>query len=250
MTLEMSVGIPKILGHIWIGNRPCPTKWMETWKSAHPGWTYKLYDNSFLRSYDFETRRQINEYLKRGQYAGVSDLMRLEILYAFGGFLPEADSICRKNTDTLFPEPRAYTVYENEMVRGKLVSPILACEPRNTFVRALIDEIKTVPPSQLDEPWISTGNLFVAKMIERLNPDITIFPSYYFIPIHFTGVVYNGLEQIYAKQMFGTTRNAYSKPSLISRISTYFARWKEKSYNKYQLTRIREVKYSEFDEMF
>lgn len=250
MTLETPVGIPKTLGHIWVGNRPCPTKWMDTWKDAHPEWAYKLYGNSFLRSYDFETRRQINEYMKRGQYAGVSDLMRLEILYAFGGFLPEADSICRKNTDALFPEPRAYTVYENELVRGKLVSPIMACEPRNNFVRALIDELRTVSPSQLDEPWISTGNLFVAKMIERLNPDITIFPSHYFIPIHYTGIIYNGCGEVYAKQMFGTTRNAYSKSNTIRRISTYLARAEAKFYNKGQLAKIREARYREFDEMF
>lgn len=244
------LGIPKKLGHIWVGHLPPPSKWMDTWKTNHPDWEYHLYDNSFLKSFDFETKDQINEYLKRGQYAGVSDLMRLEILYTYGGFLPEADSICIKNTDHLFSKTCAYTVYENEMVRGRLVSPILACEPRNPFVRSMIDEIKKVTPSELDEPWISTGNLFVASMIERLAPEITIFPSHYFIPIHFTGVIYTGPDTVYAKQMFGNTRGAYQRATLLKRAATYFDRSLAKSYKRKQASALKKKKMEHFDTLF
>lgn len=201
--------IPKILGHIWIGPHPAPSQWLNTWKEKHPDWTYRLYDNDFLQSFNFRNKNLIDTYIHLELYAGATDLMRYEILYEFGGFIPEADSICYLNTEELFTKPQAYTVYENEFLRGKLVSPILACEPKNIFVKQLIDELSQLDPQDLGEPWKTTGNLFVAKMIEKYNPDITIFPSHYFIPVHFDGMVYTGSDKIYCQQLFGTTRTAY-----------------------------------------
>ncbi|TEA26955.1 glycosyltransferase family 32 protein [Candidatus Schmidhempelia bombi] len=211
----MKIEIPKELSHIWIGPRPAPKKWMKTWIEKHPEWNYTLYDNEFLENYDFKNRKLINEYMRRGKYAGVADLMRYEILYKFGGLMIGADSICYHNTDELFTKKCAYTVYENEFIRGKLVSPIQACEPGNDFVGFLIEELSKLSPHDLYEPWITTGNLFVSKMIEKYNPDLVIFPSHYLIPIHYTGIVYSGNDKVYAKQLFGSTHNSYNnKPVL------------------------------------
>ncbi|MEQ5238558.1 glycosyltransferase family 32 protein [Proteus terrae] len=207
----MGVLIPKQLGHIWIGPNPKPIQWMNTWENKHTDWKYTVYDNNFLNNYHFKTRNLIEFYYKLGLYAGVADLMRYEILYEFGGFIPEADSICYHNTDELFTKKQAYTVYENEFIRGNLVAPIYACEPKNEFVGQLINELLQITPLDLDYPWISTGNFFVAKMIQKYNPDITIFPSHYFNPIHYEGIVYNGDDKIYSKQLFGSTSAKYKK---------------------------------------
>lgn len=133
--------------------------------------------------------------------------------------MAEADSVCLKPIDDLFTRECAYTVYENEFTRGELVSPILACEPNNSFVRSLVDELNKIDTSDVAEPWITTGNLFVARMIKKYNPDIVIFPSFTFIPIHYLGEVYNGPGKVYARQMFGSTTNGYQpSQSIIDRI--------------------------------
>jgi mannosyltransferase OCH1-like enzyme len=210
--------IPKLLSHVWIGPYKPPHDWMQTWIKHNPDWEYKLYDNSFLATFPFRTRRQIDEYLARGEYAGAADLMRYEILYNYGGFIAEADSVCYRSINPLFNKSCAYTVYENEFTRGNLVSPIFACEPGNPFVGLIIDELSVLDPAQLDTPWISTGNYYCAKMIRTHRPDIVIFPSHYFIPVHFTGEIYNGTDTVFAKQLFGTTRFAYGKLGLVNRI--------------------------------
>ncbi|MCX8510086.1 MAG: glycosyltransferase, partial [Rhodobacteraceae bacterium] len=128
--------IPHKIGHIWIGPHTAPTEWMESWRVAHPGWTYQLFDNDYLLGRQFRNQRLINEYFRRKKYAGVSDLMRYEILYEQGGFLPEADSICLHPVDTLFTEARAYSVYEFPQGRTGMFSPFLACEPENPVVGA------------------------------------------------------------------------------------------------------------------
>ena len=219
---EIFVGIPKKLGHIWIGPRSAPEEWLQSWRDHHPEWSYTLYDNVFLSSFPFRNRKLIDEYIKRGQFAGAADLMRYEILYKFGGFIPGADTLCIANTDELFSDSKAFTVYENEKVRPGLVSPILACEPNNNFVGLLIDELSQLSPYELGQPWKTTGNRFVAQMISKYHPDVTIFPSHYFIPEHFTGESYKGNGKIYCHQMFGTTTNAYKKGSFLQESKIVF----------------------------
>lgn len=136
----MSTALPKRLGHIWIGPKPAPDRWMQTWPDKHPDWEYTVYDNDFLAGFPFRLRALINEYWWRGLYAGVQDMMRYEILYAFGGFMADADAICRHPVDELLTRPQAYTVYDRpEDDRWRGVCPILACEPGNPFVGAVID---------------------------------------------------------------------------------------------------------------
>jgi len=99
---------------------------METWKQKHPDWDYQLFDNSYLSSRRWRCEAQIAEYMKHRQYAGVSDLMRYEILLEQGGFLPEADSICLRSVDELFVLPSLCTAYEHETKTRRFVSPFYA----------------------------------------------------------------------------------------------------------------------------
>ncbi len=226
------------MGHIWIGPLEPPSLWMKTWKDSHPDWEYRLYDNNFLSEFNFRTRHLIDKYYELEMYEGVADLMRLEILYEYGGFIPPADSWCYHNTDELFTEECCYTVYENEFIKGKLVSPILACEAGNRFVGTLIEELVKVKTENIDCAWKTTGNLFVAKMIEKYKPNIVIFPSYYFIPVHFEGLIYEGEGKVYAKQFFGTTRNKYRNKNIwnrfvINRLRNYKLKYKRKEFNRF-----------------
>lgn len=229
--------IPKKLGHIWIGHLPAPIIWMDTWRNMHSNWEYTLYDNYFLKEFPFKTRVQIDEYLKRGQYAGVADLMRLEILYEFGGLIPGADSICLENTEEIFNKSCPHTVFENEYIRGHLVSPIQASPRKSDFIGEMIEELCQIRPNELDEPWISTGNLFTALMIDKLRPEIEILPSHYLIPQHFTGLNYKGEGKIYAVQLFGSTQSTYPTDYL-TKIIFYLKKAQMKRYNKKQMHKI------------
>lgn len=231
--------IPKRLGHIWIGPYEPPMDWMQTWRDKHPDWEWTIYDNEYLQSTSFETRAQIDEYIRRGWYAGAADLMRYEILFKNGGFLAEADSVCFHAIDELFRDNNdLYTIYENEFLRGKLVSPVLASTPGNSFLRILIDTLKEIDPHDLGIPWQTTGNKFVAEAIEIHNPKITIWPSHIMIPDHFEGRKYNGTEKIYAQQMFGSTRRIYGKSRgrkyIANSISAFFKKRYAKKIKKSQ----------------
>lgn len=227
------VGIPQNLGHIWIGPLKPPVYWMQSWVNMHPGWSYELFGNDYLKGREWRCQAHIEEYMKRGEYAGVANIMRYEILLEQGGFIAPADAVCIQNMSCLFTRPTAYTVYENEFLRGKLVAPVLACEPRNPFVASIIEAIKEKRPEHLLEPWKSTGNMLVARLIETLQPKITVFPSYYMNPEHYEGLIYDGPGPLYAKQMFGSTLGRYGKLGPLH----YFANRQKRKYRKEALTR-------------
>ena len=209
--------IPKRLGHIWIGPKPAPTEWMETWPKAHPEWSYVRYGNDTLTGFPFRLRSLINEYAWRGAWAGVQDMMRYELLYHYGGFMADADAICLHPVDELLDQPRAYTVYdrpETDKLRG--VCPILACEPGNPFVGAVIDRLAGLEPWELRKPEVSTGNRFLMRMIRELAPGperLHIWPTHYFVPWQKSApdVWYDGPDTIYAEQKWGTSMWSYNR---------------------------------------
>lgn len=211
------MNIPKKMYHIWIGPLPPPDKWMKTWIENHPDWKYEVFDNQKLKETNFYNQELIDEYIKVGRYSGAADLIRYELLYKEGGFIPPADAICLNNTEELWIEPidYCYTVYESETLRPGFVSPIYAANEKNKFLEILINTLKlTKLTDVLDKDvYKVTGNEFLCRMIENHNPKIKIFPSHYFIPKHFKAKTerYNGPDKIYADQMWGTTRRRYSE---------------------------------------
>lgn len=204
------MNIEKKMTQIWIGPKPAPTKWMNTWKEFHPDWEYTVFTQSDLEKRTFRNQHLIDKYFNDNLFSGVSDLIRYELMYERGGFFPEADFICLANTDELFTSPPeyCYTCYEQENARPGYVQPILAANPGNEFLKQLIEELHVLKPEELSEfPWESTGNAWLARIIPKFNPKITIWPSHHFIPNHYDTSVkkYKGREKVYANHVWGST---------------------------------------------
>lgn len=210
----MTLAIPKTLGHIWIGHRPPPTEWMQSWRNHHPDWEYRLYDNAYLFSRRWRHQALIYEYYRRGEYAGVSDLMRYQILQEEGGFIPEADSICRQPTDALWSTPSLFSVFENEERKPGFISPFLAAAPYHPYLRYVNQRIaRRLSPDRLQQAWRSVGNKFLKQAMEARAPeDVVIFPSYYFIPRHKKFGAYEGDGPVYCDQLWGSTFEGYAAP--------------------------------------
>ena len=212
--------IPKKLWHIWIGPNPSPTKWMKTWPELHPGWDYQIIDNEYISKKRFYNQHLIDQYMTMPDhhgYAGASDLIRYEMLYEHGGFMPEADSICLNNTDELWCEPQeyCYTVYESETLRPGFVSPIYAASPGNKFLEYIIEDLHKLTVEDLNKKQVyqTTGNRYLCNILSSTKFPIKIFPSHYFIPQHFSSLAtgrYDGPDKIYAEQMWGSTKKNYN----------------------------------------
>ena len=200
--------IPKIIHHIWVGDLPPPMEWIKTWYEKHPSWEHILWDNDKVFGRKWRNQKLVDHYREREIWHGVADVVRYEILFEYGGFMPGADTICFHSVDELLTESIACAVYENEKRRPGLITPLYACPKGDLFAKMLIDELALKQGFGI--PWRTTGNMFMQEMVAKYpNLKIKIWPSYFFNPVHHTGLTYKGNGKIYAEQQWGTTRSAY-----------------------------------------
>ena len=205
--------IPKIIHQLWIGTKPRPTIMMNTWKKKNPDFEYIAWSEKELekRNFKLQCTKQI-ENIK--EMCGKADIIRWEILYHYGGVFLDADSICIEPLDNHLMEKKSFCAYENEECRGNLVAVGTMAFPKNhplclAAIKWILDE-NNFQSIKTKRAWITTGPTLLTKLLETSKyKDVTIFPSYYFLPIHHTNRTYNGHGKVYAFQEWGSTKQSY-----------------------------------------
>jgi GT2 family glycosyltransferase len=204
----MTNSIPKIIHQLWIGDKPAPIKLMNTWKEKHPDFEYIFWNEEEIskRSMIFECQNRIDEI---EEINGKADIMRWEILYKYGGVFIDADSFCIENITQLI-NVKYFAGYENEICRkGLLATGTMGFPANNSLVLECINYIKNNPVSNKEtgnRAWKTVGPLLLTNVYNtgKYN-DMTIYPSYYFLPIHHSGLEYKGHGKVYAFQQWGSS---------------------------------------------
>jgi len=213
MANSSSVVIPKIIHQLWIGPKPRPSKFMATWQTKHPDYEYIMWNEEEIRNrgLQLECVSKINEI---EEINGKADIIRWEILYHYGGLFIDADSICIEPFNYLIELHKPFCGYENENVRQGLVATGTMAFPKNhPLPRGAIDYIKANEVSRAKTgkmAWRTVGPELLTKLLQtNLFCDVVIYPSYYFLPKHATGIQYMGHSIVYAYQEWGSTKQNY-----------------------------------------
>jgi GT2 family glycosyltransferase len=209
----MSDKIPKIIHQLWIGSKPAPTNHMDTWKHKHPDFEYIRWNESELQRRDMklECQHRIDE---MEEINGKADIIRWEILYKYGGIFLDADSICIEPVDDTLTNCKSFAGWEQEQVRqGLIATGTMGFPPKHPLVYGAIEWIKencvNVKKTGM-RAWQTVGPGLLTRMYNTGRyKDLTIFPSYSFLPIHCTGLEYKGHGKIYAYQEWGSTKQNY-----------------------------------------
>ena len=211
--------IPKIIHQLWIGPKPPPMHWMDTWKKMNPGWEYMFWNEQSLTEAFPEGLRNQRQFDAMPEWCGKCDIARVEVLNRFGGFFIDADTICLNPLDDFLLENDSFSCYENEFARGQLVAcGYLATSSQNFLMELMIEQIGRLDIAAIkskelashwdisQQAWQLTGNALLTKTIfrNRYTP-ITIYPSHYFIPEHYSGVKYKGTGKSYCTQLWAST---------------------------------------------
>lgn len=211
--MSSNTTIPKIIHQLWIGPKPAPTVLMDTWKEKHPDFTYIRWTEKEIidRKMIFRCQDKIDDIT---EINGKADIMRWEILYKYGGIFIDADSICISPIDNTLLNTKSFAGWENEEVRtGLIATGTMGFPLKHKIVKMAIDTILNNEVSYEKTgkmAWETVGPMLLTNVYNTLRPsDFTIFPSYYFLPSHFTGHVYKGHGKIYAYQEWGSTKNSY-----------------------------------------
>lgn len=237
--------IPHIIHQIWIGDLYSPPlQLMQTWKECADTLNveYIFWNEAEItkRGIVFECQPAIDAI---PEINGKADIMRWEILKRYGGIFIDADSICVEPLlmDFFTPslmnniEPHTdialhnieindnlvvgFAAFENEQVRPGLVATgTMGFTPYHPLVIDIVDWLRDEPPiAQLQEQkaWFSVGPGCITRFLEtgKYKDIMVIFPSHYFIPIHYTpeSTPYTGHQKVYGHQLWGTGEQTYRK---------------------------------------
>lgn len=214
--------IPKIIHQIWIGPNPAPTKFMDTWKDKNPDFKYIIWNEEELKKkqHIFCCKHRVNEI---EEICGQVDIIRWEILYEYGGIFIDADSICIEPIDDILMNTNCFSTWEQEKIRPGLIAiGTMGFPPKHPLLEKIIEWIKNNPVSFREtkkRAWLTVGPTLLTTFYNNNNEfkkEITIFPSYTFLPIHCSGLEYNGHGKIYAHQEWGSTKKSYSDMNNLS----------------------------------
>ena len=214
MTSQISQ-IPKIIHQLWIGDKPAPTKMMDTWRDMNPDYEYVRWSEDLIRERNikFVCKNRIHE---MHEINGKADIMRWELLYEYGGIFIDADSFCIKPIDDMLQNTKAFAGWEHEVLRkGLIATGTMGFPPKHPLCLAAIEWIKVHCVDMKickAAAWQTVGPGLLTRMYnEGHGKDMTIFPSYMFLPVHCTGKTYMGHGVVYAYQEWGSTKKSYDK---------------------------------------
>lgn len=200
--------IPRLLHFVWVGDESNrPDRYIDTWRHHHPDAVVKVWGNAALRERPWINAVHMQDFAAR-ELSGVADLMRWEILYEEGGVAIDADSIClRPLPDWLF-DCEMFASWESELARpGLIATGTVGSMQYNPFIARLIETIRSEPSLAGRMAWEATGPLRLTEVYRREKyADLTIVPSHFFLPRHYTGIVYSGGGPVYADQCWDSTK--------------------------------------------
>lgn len=205
--------IPKTLHFIWVGDESKrPDNCIATWVRHHRDWTIKLWGNEDLACTGWINAAHMREMANR-ELNGVADMMRWEILYNEGGVVLDADSVCVQQLPQWLLEAESFACWENEIARPQLIAAgYVGSVPGNSFFGQIIMDVQAKPTVVDKMAWETVGPLALTTAYFKYRyTGLTILPSHFFIPEHFSGVRYEGGGPVYARQEWGSTRRAYDQ---------------------------------------
>lgn len=203
--------INKIIHNIWVGPKKVPDGVFK-WKEINPDCEHILWDEKKIEEEFpgiFSNNIFAKHFYESKVFNGVSDILRYYILYRFGGIYFDADCIpLRKLEDYIFDDD-FFSVYENEVRSpGLVASGVMGAKEKSEIIKYIIKNLNNRDLSQ--DAWISVGPKCLTDALQKFSKNYKIYPSYYFLPTHHTGLKYNGDFSPYCSHFWGTTKGAYN----------------------------------------
>lgn len=169
--------IPRVFHQIWVGPDPVLSgfdEWRESWARNHPGWELRLWTDDNLPA----GLRNPVVYERERHPVERADILRLELVYRFGGVYLDADLECRKPIDPLIDGLDFFGMY---IKPGRVTNTVLGAARGHAILdRALGAVTPQQPGSRFDKT--KSGPVFLDNIVKQFPPP-TIFPRATFYPI-------------------------------------------------------------------
>ena len=167
--------IPRILHQVWVGPDPLPeefARYRESWRQHHPDWEMRLWTEESLPR-DL-TRPEVYERLRKPTER--SDMIRLEILFRFGGVYVDTDFECLRPIDPLIEGVEFFTC---DLKPGRVNNAVIGSVSGHPLLERALRELR--PRTEYGYDKHGTGPHFLEALV-RDQPGVTIYPPHYFYP--------------------------------------------------------------------
>ncbi len=183
--------IPKIVHYCWFGGGEKPDNikaYIETWKEKMPGYTFMEWNEQ-----NFDVKNSIS-YVRQAyeakKYAFVSDYVRIQALYQFGGVYFDTDVEVKKPFEEYLEEKSMVLGFESAR---SLLTAFIAAEKEHPYINEFLQSYRELHFLKEDGSYDMTViNDRFSRLMERkgvdlnrneyqeLPGDISVYPEEYF----------------------------------------------------------------------
>lgn len=205
--------IPKIIHQVWIGPNK-PPEFLGSWRDKHPDYQWILWDNKAVKNIMPLYNQKLfddcaNKAKKNGAYmAGLSDILRYEILYKYGGIYIDADIDCLRTLEGDFLERELFIPYVLDKIENVLSIAVIGCTPKHPIINNMIERLHQHKKMK-DTPNRLTGSIAFTDEIDKSDCEVCKLPTYYFNPVHYSGAKYQGSFQPFGDHKWMTARKLF-----------------------------------------
>ena len=150
--------IPKIIHYIWLGNTPLPKvaeKCIASWKKYCPDYEIMRWDESNI---DLDKYKFCRDAYDAKKYAFASDVIRVDVLYNYGGIYLDIDVQLLKSIDELITNENCVLGFETAKYIGAGI--FVVTTPQNIDFKNILDRYKNLEFSVDEMTSITIGDIF------------------------------------------------------------------------------------------
>ena len=203
--------IPRRLHQIWIGPRPAPDRWIETWRRLNPDFEHRLWDDAAIEAFGLRNGAVYRRFVEAGIYDGAADVARVEILHRCGGVYVDADSVAlRPIRDAGFMRAGFFAQYEASdqhpgLITNAFMGAVIGHGVLTRYIEAMSHVVALRPMWRLTGPGALTDVLRADP-----EPDVMILPAWTFFTTSLDGEEQRGGEP-YAQHFWSTTAERWGR---------------------------------------
>lgn len=189
--------IPPIIHLIWLGSS-IPEKTnsaFNSWEKHHPGWEIKIWTDKELVDFPWSTEHVRQAFVEGDTWAEKADVLRLELLYKFGGIYSDADVVCLNSFhDLIVQDIGFFSCFELNYI-GKhygqpffVGSAVMGAAKGSHVVRRCLEDLQTAKEAPTVGIIKRTGPGLISRSCQAVlasgEENILILPcsSFYALP--------------------------------------------------------------------
>lgn len=194
-TLPLDYSIPPILHFIWLGS-PVPYTVqisIESWKKFHPDWEIKVWTDEEVKKFSWTNSHARFVFEQADSWAEKADVLRLDILYQFGGIYSDVDVLCLKSFhDLIIQKITFFSSFELNYVSSHygeafyIGTAIMGASKGSSLMKKCLENCKSKYEDPKEGILKRTGPGLMSKMCKIAFEDpeerILILPCGYLYP--------------------------------------------------------------------